>query len=154
MSQHDPVKKATFKAYLTSGAIVVLSLLTFFYFHKQDDDAVREQITRLQVQLAESQKEIQTLKSAPPRATAEPAAKPEEKPQTKPLVPPQMTLIEPTTPKGLAPEIEKQEVEVYITRTDSKYHRAGCQDLSRSSIPVSIKEAIRQGYEACSRCKP
>lgn len=33
MSQQDPVKKATLKAYLTSGAIVVLSLLTFFYFH-------------------------------------------------------------------------------------------------------------------------
>jgi hypothetical protein len=32
MSQQDPVKKATLKAYLTSGAIVVLSLLTFFTF--------------------------------------------------------------------------------------------------------------------------
>jgi cell division protein FtsL len=94
MSQQDQVKKATLKAYLTSGAVVVLSLLVFFFFHKQQDDEAREQITKLRAQLAESQKEIEPLKSTPSGATSEPVTKPE----SKPVVPPQMTLIEPTTP--------------------------------------------------------
>lgn len=41
---------------------------------------------------------------------------------------------------------------VYITRTGSKYHRNGCQYLSRSQIPISLGEARAEGYTACSRC--
>lgn len=43
-------------------------------------------------------------------------------------------------------------VTVYITDTGSKYHRAGCQYLAKSSHPISKDTAIARGYEACSRC--
>lgn len=41
---------------------------------------------------------------------------------------------------------------VYITRTGSKYHRAGCQYLRQSQIPISLNDAISSGYSPCSRC--
>lgn len=41
---------------------------------------------------------------------------------------------------------------VYVTNTGSKYHRAGCQYLSKSCIPISFLDAQNQGYTACSRC--
>lgn len=40
---------------------------------------------------------------------------------------------------------------VYITKTGSKYHRSGCSYL-KSKIPISLSNAIAQGYTACSRC--
>lgn len=53
-----------------------------------------------------------------------------------------------------APKPKPKPVEetVYITRTGAKYHRAGCQYLSRSMIPMNKAEALRSGYDACSRC--
>lgn len=42
---------------------------------------------------------------------------------------------------------------VYVTRTGSKYHRAGCRSLSRSQIPMTLKEASAR-YGACSICRP
>lgn len=41
---------------------------------------------------------------------------------------------------------------VYVTRTGSKYHRAGCQYLRQSQIAISLSNAKAQGYTACSRC--
>jgi hypothetical protein len=52
----DPVKKATLKAYLTSGAIFVLSLVVFFYFHKKEDDKAQGIINTLLAQLSETGK--------------------------------------------------------------------------------------------------
>ena len=43
---------------------------------------------------------------------------------------------------------------VYITRTGAKYHRAGCSSLSRSSIPIKLRDAVARGYGPCSRCRP
>ena len=43
---------------------------------------------------------------------------------------------------------------VYITKTGSKYHRAGCRYLSRSCIPIKRSVAIAQGYTPCSVCNP
>lgn len=43
---------------------------------------------------------------------------------------------------------------VYITRTGSKYHRAGCRYLSKSCIPISRADAVAQGYTPCKVCKP
>ena len=43
---------------------------------------------------------------------------------------------------------------VYITDTGSKYHRAGCQYLRRSSHAITKSNAISRGYGACSRCHP
>jgi hypothetical protein len=57
-----------------------------------------------------------------------------------------------------APTLVAQEdparITVYITRTGEKYHRDGCRYLSRSKIPVSLKEAVSRGYGPCSVCKP
>ncbi len=47
-----------------------------------------------------------------------------------------------------------QDVTVYITKTGSKYHREGCTSLSRSSIPVSLSNAIGRGYAPCKICSP
>ncbi len=43
---------------------------------------------------------------------------------------------------------------VYITRTGTKYHRAGCRHLARSSVPISRKEAEARGYAPCKVCRP
>ena len=42
---------------------------------------------------------------------------------------------------------------VYVTRTGEKYHVAGCRYLSKSMVPIALKEA-RQRYTPCSVCKP
>jgi micrococcal nuclease len=48
---------------------------------------------------------------------------------------------------------EGEDVTVYVTRTGAKYHREGCRYLSRSMIPISLKEA-RVRYSPCSVCRP
>jgi len=45
-------------------------------------------------------------------------------------------------------------VTVYVTNTGSKYHRAGCQYLRRSEIPMTLGQAEARGYSPCSRCGP
>lgn len=47
-----------------------------------------------------------------------------------------------------------EQIIVYITRTGSKYHRAGCSYLRRSRIAITLKEACARGYTPCSRCRP
>jgi hypothetical protein len=42
---------------------------------------------------------------------------------------------------------------VYITKTGSKYHRAGCSYLKKSTIAVKLSEAS-VSYSPCSRCNP
>ena len=49
--------------------------------------------------------------------------------------------------------VETQEVTVYITRTGSKYHRAGCRYLRQSMIPIKLSDAKKR-YGACSVCRP
>lgn len=54
------------------------------------------------------------------------------------------------TKKGLwAPDML-----VYITNTGKKYHRANCEWLSKSKIPMELKEAKAKGYEPCKVCDP
>jgi hypothetical protein len=48
---------------------------------------------------------------------------------------------------------DTQTVTVYITRTGTKYHRAGCRYLSKSKIPIPLTEA-KQHYGPCSVCRP
>lgn len=43
---------------------------------------------------------------------------------------------------------------VYITNTGTKYHRDGCRHLQESKTPISRADAISQGYEPCSQCRP
>ena len=42
---------------------------------------------------------------------------------------------------------------VYVTKTGTKYHRAGCRYLSKSSVAKTLKTAATR-YSACSVCKP
>jgi micrococcal nuclease len=46
---------------------------------------------------------------------------------------------------------DQKNITVYVTRTGKKYHSAGCRYL-KSSIPMSLKDAIAAGYTACSVC--
>jgi endonuclease YncB( thermonuclease family) len=41
---------------------------------------------------------------------------------------------------------------VYVTRTGTKYHRSGCRSLSRSQVPIALKNV--GSYGACSICRP
>ena len=42
---------------------------------------------------------------------------------------------------------------VYVTKTGSKYHNAGCSLLRKSAIPMKLSEAATK-YSPCSRCNP
>jgi len=49
---------------------------------------------------------------------------------------------------------ENQNSIVYITKSGTKYHRAGCRFLGQSDVPISLAEAKRRGYTPCATCKP
>lgn len=46
-----------------------------------------------------------------------------------------------------------QEV-VYVTKTESKYHKGACHYLKKSKIKTSKSDAKSAGFSACSVCKP
>jgi hypothetical protein len=50
-------------------------------------------------------------------------------------------------------EQDAQSITVFVTRTGAKYHRDACRYLSRSKIPMSLKEAARR-FDPCSVCRP
>lgn len=43
---------------------------------------------------------------------------------------------------------------VYITNSGTKYHKDGCQFLSKSKKPIALDKAKAKGYTACSKCNP
>jgi hypothetical protein len=49
---------------------------------------------------------------------------------------------------------EDGEQTVYVTHSGGRYHREHCSSLRNSRIAVSLAEAVRSGYEPCSRCGP
>jgi hypothetical protein len=55
--------------------------------------------------------------------------------------------------KKEAPQPKPEETIVYVTKTGSKYHRANCRFLSKSKIPMTLKEAKKK-FGPCSVCKP
>lgn len=59
----------------------------------------------------------------------------------------------PTRAAPLAAFDGTSNVTVYVTKTGSKYHSAGCRYLSKSAIPMSLSDARRR-YGACSVCDP
>ncbi len=64
------------------------------------------------------------------------------------------SVCNPPTIQVVRPIQKKTEsVTVYVTRTGSKYHRAGCRYLKKSSIPMSLEEAKKR-YSPCSVCNP
>lgn len=42
---------------------------------------------------------------------------------------------------------------VYITESGKKYHAKNCSLAKTGKKGISLKEAIKQGYEACKMCK-
>ena len=64
-----------------------------------------------------------------------------------------------SAPRGLHPfavvaaKDDPATITVYITRTGEKYHRDGCRFLSRSRIPMPLKEAAKR-FTPCKVCKP
>lgn len=74
---------------------------------------------------------------------------PPERAATHPIGPGAGTTSTPKTPAGSDHAAQA----VYVTRTGSKYHRGGCRYLSKSKIPISLKDA-RARYGPCSDCRP
>jgi micrococcal nuclease len=64
------------------------------------------------------------------------------------------TAQQPVKPEQTTKPKSDEDVTVYITRTGAKYHSAGCSYLRKSSIPISLKDAVARGYTPCSRCNP
>jgi endonuclease YncB( thermonuclease family) len=64
------------------------------------------------------------------------------------------TVRPPPKVESSKPKKESKSETVYITKSGSKYHSAGCQYLRKSKIPTSKKDAKARGYGPCSRCKP
>ncbi len=49
---------------------------------------------------------------------------------------------------------QNQSQTVYITKSGTKYHNANCSSLSKSKIPISLKDAKAKRYTPCSKCNP
>lgn len=45
-------------------------------------------------------------------------------------------------------------ITVHITKSGSKYHRAGCRHLNKSDIEVTLEEALNKGLTPCKTCNP
>lgn len=45
------------------------------------------------------------------------------------------------------------DITVYVTASGSCYHRENCSYL-KSRIPLTLEDAVEQGYRRCSRCHP
>lgn len=59
------------------------------------------------------------------------------------------------TTENLLSNVTGQNQTVYVTKSGDKYHLEGCRHLRlRSKIPISIANAIEEGYEPCKTCKP
>ncbi len=110
------------------------------------------------VQPVESQSEPQSTQ--PAESKSEPQATQPTESQSEPRTIPQ---TEPNTDNAAnlqqtetqAPtNSQNTSIEVHITRTGEKYHRAGCSSLSKSDIPVTLDEAKASGYEPCKKCHP
>ena len=70
--------------------------------------------------------------------------------------PPTLAVIVPKKDGETKPAEKKEEpkdISVYGTKTGTKYHRAGCRYLSKSMIPIGLKEA-KARYSPCSVCGP
>ncbi len=62
-------------------------------------------------------------------------------------------VIQQSTNTSQVPAEEKKSTTVYVTKSGSKYHRAGCRYLKSSSIPMSLENA-KGRYSPCSVCNP
>lgn len=56
-------------------------------------------------------------------------------------------------PAWLGLALAQEDPTVYVTKSGSKYHSAGCSYLSKSSIEMKLSE-VGSRYTPCSRCNP
>lgn len=54
----------------------------------------------------------------------------------------------------LAAQAQKPDTKVWITKSGSKYHRAGCRYLKKSRIEITLEAAKAKHLQPCSVCKP
>jgi len=52
------------------------------------------------------------------------------------------------------PAGDEENIIVYITKTGTRYHQAGCRYLSEETISLTLAEAVEQGYTPCRVCQP
>jgi len=45
-------------------------------------------------------------------------------------------------------------ITLFVTKTGKKYHRKDCRYLRYSRIPISLRQALLEGYEPCKVCEP
>jgi hypothetical protein len=51
------------------------------------------------------------------------------------------------------PSKPKADEVVYVTKTGTKYHRAGCRALAKSATPIRLAE-VEMKYQPCAVCDP
>jgi micrococcal nuclease len=101
-----------------------------------------DMFTNFQREARESDKGLWGVKEEPAKETVTTL------PVTTPAPAPATVAPEPQ------PQVEPQTATVYVTNTGAKYHRDGCQYLSKSRIPMSLTDAKAAGYTPCKVCKP
>ena len=57
-------------------------------------------------------------------------------------------------PVAAPPSPENKDITVYVTKAGKKYHLETCSYLSKSSVPIKLKDAKTRGYSPCSKCNP
>lgn len=92
---------------------------------------------------------ITEYRGSPQIEASDPAQVKIDSEQRKSLAPPAAV---PRATESGSSQVQTQDRTVYITRTGKKYHGPNCSSLSRSRIPISLKEAQQKGYTACARC--
>ena len=98
-------------------------------------DGLKAQVASLTSQKADLQKQVDTLKAGASSGSSSGGSSSDSS----------------SVPAAYSSSDDQSET-VYITNTGSKYHSAGCRYLKKSQIPMSLSEAKRQGYTACSVC--
>jgi len=54
------------------------------------------------------------------------------------------------------PEVktEPKPIELFATRSGTRYHRTGCKFLTNTKDPITLDDAAKRGLKPCSECKP
>lgn len=87
----------------------------------------------------------------PPWVYRHPRPQPRAPPVARSVPINSLTNPAPTAPARSTPTTNDETV--YVTNTGSKYHRAGCRHLRKSSVPMPLSDAAKS-YGPCSVCHP
>ena len=101
----------------------------------EEKNGLQTQVDTLTSQKADLQKQVDTLKAGASSGSSSGGSSSDSS----------------SVPAAYSSSDDQSET-VYVTDTGSKYHSAGCRYLKKSQIPMSLSEAKRQGYTACSVC--